>query len=155
MSPITTPIRPDNKKAITNLQSALLFLLSKGSISLKADELNTLQKQCQKEQQEANYGEATTKLVAVFQKQNGINDHLGTVEMATASKLNEVLKSLGAFDKTDKSQLVAAKLIESLKKLGALDKPNNSTVVNGSIMFEYSIASKRISIKLFDIELPV
>lgn len=98
MSPITTPIKTGNKDAITNLQAALLFLLSNQSISLTADELNALQKQWQQEQQDANYGEATTELIAVFQQQYNVGDTLGAVEEKTAAKLNEILKKLGAFD---------------------------------------------------------
>lgn len=102
MNSITTPIKTDNKEAVTNLQAALVFLLSKQSLILTADELNGLQKQWQQEQQEASYGEATTKLVAVFQKQYGISDN---ADKETAAKLNEVLKGLGAFDEAVKSPL--------------------------------------------------
>ena len=94
--PVTTPIKADNKEAITNLQSALVFLLGKQIIKVTADELSALQKLLSKEQMDARYGEATTRLVADFQKQYGVNDVLGTVGTATAAKLNEVLKGLGA-----------------------------------------------------------
>jgi hypothetical protein len=98
MHQITTPIKTDNKEAITNLQAALVFLLSNQSLYLSEDELNGLQKQWQQEQQEFNYGEATTKLVTVFQQQHKVDDKLGDVGEPTAAKLNEVLKGLGAFD---------------------------------------------------------
>ena len=103
MKQITTPIKTDSKEAITNLQAALVFLLSKQSLTLTADELNALQKQWQTEQQEANYGDATTKLVAIFQQQYNVDDTLGIVEEPTANKLNELLKALGAFDDEVKS----------------------------------------------------
>ena len=96
--PVTTPIKADNKEAITNLQSALVFLLGKQIIKVTADELSALQKLLSKEQMDARYGEATTRLVTDFQKQYGVDDLLGTVGTPTASKLNEVLKGLGFFD---------------------------------------------------------
>ncbi|MEO6720605.1 MAG: neuraminidase-like domain-containing protein [Ferruginibacter sp.] len=106
MHPITTPIKTDNKEAVNNLHTALLLLLSKQSLLLTADELNELQKQWKQEQQEASYGDATTKLVAVFQQQYKVDDQSGMVEEPTASKLNEVLKGLGVFDEMVKSFLV-------------------------------------------------
>ncbi len=66
MHPFATPIKIDNKEAVTNLHGALFFLLSKQSLQLTADDLKVLQKQLQQDLQEASYGYATTKLVAVF-----------------------------------------------------------------------------------------
>ena len=111
MHQIATPIKTDNKEAIINLQAALVFLLGKQNLYLTADELNTLQKQWQQEQQEANYGEATTKLVTVFQQQHKVDDKLGDVGEPTAAKLNEVLKELGAFDETLNPHMVYDKKI--------------------------------------------
>ena len=106
MNPITTPIKTDNKEAVTNLQAALVFLLSKQSLQLTADALKELQKQWQQEQQQASYGEATTKLVAAFQQQYGVIDNSGKVDEETAAKLNELLKGLGVFEEKVKSFLV-------------------------------------------------
>ncbi|CAN5793682.1 hypothetical protein BH11BAC3_BH11BAC3_12890 [soil metagenome] len=106
MHPITTPIKTDNKESVTNLHAALVFLLSKQSLTLTADELKALQKQWQQEQQEAAYGEVTTKLVAIFQQHYKVDDKAGMVEEPTAAQLNEVLKGLGAFDEVVKSFLV-------------------------------------------------
>ncbi len=106
MNHITTPIKTDNKGAVTNLQAALVFLLSKQSLVLTADELNALQKQWQQEQQEASYGRATKTLVATFQKQYKVDDKLGSVGETTAAKLNELLKGLGAFEEVLTSFLV-------------------------------------------------
>ena len=97
MHSITNPIKTDNKEAVTNLQAALVFLLSNQSLQLTADALTALQKLWQQEQQEASYAEATTKLVAAFQQQYGVADNSGKVDEETATKLNELLKGLGAF----------------------------------------------------------
>ncbi|MEO6832577.1 MAG: hypothetical protein ABI378_08985 [Chitinophagaceae bacterium] len=103
MNYIITPIKTDDKVAVTNLQAALVFLGSKQSIVLTADELSALQKQWQQEQQNVQLGEATRKLIAVFQEQYNVDDKLGTVGESTAVKLNEVLKGFGAFEEVVKS----------------------------------------------------
>ena len=115
MNPITTPIKTDNKEAVTNLQAALVFLLSNQSLQLTADALKELQKQWQQEQREASYGEATTKLVAAFQQQYGVADNSGKVDEETAAKLNELLKGLGAFDEQVNSFLVKGTTYRNLK----------------------------------------
>lgn len=103
MQPITTPIKIDNKETVTNLQASLVFLLSKQSLHLTANDLKVFQKQLQQELQEASYGDATTKLVTVFQQQYAVGYTLGIVDELTAAKVNEVLKGLGAFDEAVKS----------------------------------------------------
>ncbi len=105
MNPITTPIKADNKDAVTNLQSTLLFLLNKRQFRLTDDILLAYSKQLNKEMQAGKYGDGTKKLITVFQQQYGMADDMGVVQEATADKLNELLKGLGAFDEVVKSTL--------------------------------------------------
>ena len=106
MYPIFLPINPNSKgNEVTNLQECLLFLLdSKIFIAYQPpnrpgqEELNQWRKMLLEEKALSLFGEGTRQLVFNFQVQQGLGDNLrGVVEETTAVKMNELLKSLGAF----------------------------------------------------------
>lgn len=115
MVPIIATIKPaDTGPQVANLQDALLALLERKIIrSLDApnratqEELNELSKGLKQERAQSLFGEATRQLVTYFHVQQGIGDNLrGVVEDKTAAKLNELLKSIGAFDNPDSASFV-------------------------------------------------
>lgn len=106
MHPIIAPIKPgDTGLQVTNLQEAILFLYDQGIFKAfdppnrpTSEELKALTIKLRDEQTQQIYGDATTQLLRYFQIQQGLGDNLyGVVEDKTAAKLNEILKSLGAF----------------------------------------------------------
>jgi len=65
-------------------------------------ELETLSETLGDERVQTLYGDATQRLVLVFQLQNSLGDNLrGVIEDTTAAKLNEWLKKLGLFDTSE------------------------------------------------------
>lgn len=85
-------------KDIDNLQAALLFLLKKDIFKLPADTQAFTIKALEAERQQPEYGKTTQHLIRLFQQENILANQEGWVDAGTAKKLNEVLKSLGAFD---------------------------------------------------------
>ncbi len=126
MHPITTPIKQDDKEAVTNLQSALLFLLDKKQLKLTDDELQAYSKQLNEEMQAGKYGDGNKKLITIFQQQFGIADDKGIVQEATADKLNELLKALGAFDEVVKSPIEKKLEFFKFKPVTNISKKENS-----------------------------
>lgn len=125
MHPIK-PIAPGSSGPdVTNLQAALLFLISlpRNEIfnfktfeppnSPTQAELDRLAEKLRGEQLAQVFGEATKKLVGVFQIQQGLGDHLnGDVESTTAARLTELLKQLGAFN-TDAGFVVRGQVTDT------------------------------------------
>ena len=118
MKPIIAPVKADDKEAVTNLQAALLFLLTKSVYktydapnSPTEGELKELKAKLLEEIQSGFYGDATKRLVFIFQIQQSLGDNFnGVVEEETAAKLNEVLKGLGAFDETVELYAVSGRI---------------------------------------------
>lgn len=93
----------DTGSAVVNLQNALLKLLDLGIFktynapdSPTIEYLQQLTLQFKVESTNQIYGEATRKLIQIFQIQNGLGASLnGVVEATTAAKLNALLLTLG------------------------------------------------------------
>ncbi len=107
MKEIIPPITPNSTgKEVANLQECLLFLLDKNifityKLTKKPTEKELLQlrKMLIKEKAASLFGESTQQLVHYFQMQQGLGVGLkGVMEKLTASKLNVLLKELGALD---------------------------------------------------------
>ncbi len=133
MEPIIAPIKTGDTDAIVaNLQDALLALLEQkkilqppGTTGLPTpDELQKLTEGLQHERVQSMFGKTTWQLVVYFQLQQGLGDNLrGVVEEKTAAKLNELLKSIGAFDSPDLTSFVVrgqVRLADGTPLAGAL-----------------------------------
>ena len=91
---------------VSNLQAALLFLIEHDVYRTlippdrpTAEDLASLKQMLRAEQLTGQFGGATYQLLSIFQRQQGLGDHLeGKVEETTAKKLNAFLKQLGALD---------------------------------------------------------
>jgi peptidoglycan hydrolase-like protein with peptidoglycan-binding domain len=110
MQIIIPEINPGQQgKEVANLQEALIFLLKKENIKLTASEYEPAIKKLEEEQNKQEYGEATQQVVTQFQTQYNLANKEGWVDKETASKLNEVLKQLGAFDDTENDTVFIVK----------------------------------------------
>lgn len=107
MQTVTAPVKPyETGVAATNATACMLFLIENGVIKTfdspnqpTNDQLAELASKAKQELTTQTFGEASQRLVFHFQVQHGIGDQLGgTVDEATAAKLNEWLKKLGALD---------------------------------------------------------
>jgi hypothetical protein len=107
IQPTITP--GESGPQVSNLQAALLFLLEQKEPPVfrvfpapdkpTAEDIKVLTRTLRAEQLTGQFGSATRQLVSLFQRQQGLGDHLeGKVEETTAKKLNEFLKQLGALD---------------------------------------------------------
>ncbi len=113
LKPILSPINPSSPAGdITNLQDALLFLFEQGQFVSRtppdqpsAEELAALVAKLRRERVQESYGEATRQLVFFFQLQSGLGDNSrGLVDDRTLTRLNELLKQLGAFEQEPASR---------------------------------------------------
>jgi hypothetical protein len=107
MFPIKATLQlKDANPAVVNLQDALLALLENALFQVyeapnspTREELDGLIKALKQERKQSLYGDATQRLIFIFQIQQGLGDNLGgTVEEKTANLLNVLLKELGLLD---------------------------------------------------------
>ena len=107
MGAIVPPLEPSQSGAgVANLQDGLQLLLDRSIIRTvqspdrpTAEELAGLAVALAVERAESIYGRATERLVQIVQLQNGLGDNLrGVVDDATATVLNELLRSMGAIE---------------------------------------------------------
>ena len=107
MQLIIPPLKPgDTGVQAENLIQAMILLADRGIIKAlespdrpTAAELKTLIETAGKDLANATIEPATTRLVGYFQIQQGLGDQLrGVVDAATAARLNEWLKKIGALD---------------------------------------------------------
>ena len=105
MQLITAPITTNSPSdVVTNLQDGLFLLLNKGLLGVTDAALPRFQKELQQEQIDQLFGTTTSSLISIFQRQNDLAV-TGEVDEATADRLNQELKRLGAFDDTSPSRL--------------------------------------------------
>jgi len=98
MRPITAPINRNSQGSeVTNLQDGLLLLLLRQRIQVSDGDRQEYQAGIRREQVAQVYDDFTEKVVAIFQKQVGL-ETTGEVNEPTAEALNKILKELGAFD---------------------------------------------------------
>jgi hypothetical protein len=107
MQAIVPPLGPrDSGSLVVNLQDGLLLLLERDVVrsleppdSPSADELADLERAATEERDRSVYGRGTRRLVQIIQLQQSLGDNLGgLVDLPTAQVLNDLLKSVGAFD---------------------------------------------------------
>src|SRR5215212_3657188 len=110
MDRIVASIKPgDSGPAVANLQDALLALLEQKIIHALSspdrpteEEVKTIAEGLKAERVKSQFGAATRQLITIFQLQQSLGDNLrGVVEEKTASKLNELLDIIGAFNIPD------------------------------------------------------
>src|SRR5215212_2394639 len=110
MDRIVALIKPgDSGPAVANLQDALLALLEQKIINALSspdrpteEEAKTIAEGLKAERVKSQFGAATRQLITIFQLQQSLGDNLrGVVEEKTASKLNELLDFIGAFNIPD------------------------------------------------------
>ncbi len=96
----------DTGPQVANLQDALLVLLERkiirpldGPNRPTLQDLQKLTESLKQERAQSLFGKTTAQVIVYFQVQQRLGDNLGgVVEEKTAAKLNELLKSVGAFD---------------------------------------------------------
>ena len=100
MQHIIAPIsRNDRGAALYSLQEGLILLLSAGRIPATDAERPILVEKLAQEQREEAFGPATSKAVAGFQQQQGVQTARGgEVDEVTAEAMNRQLAELGAFE---------------------------------------------------------
>ena len=122
MKPVIAPINTgDQGDVVANLQSALLFLIDHSIFQVldapnypTIEELKELIQALRNENERLFFGEATTKLIQIFQIQQGLGDNLrGVAEEKTAALLNKFLSSLGAFDNAENSYWVKGIILKA------------------------------------------
>jgi len=112
MNKIIFPLKLEMKgEAIADLQDSLLLLLDQGGIQLSAAERKAHEEELRAERTQNTYGQATAKLVALFQTQNQLQTG-GAVNKPTAIALNAALERLGAFNSAapDQPRLVSGQV---------------------------------------------
>lgn len=100
MNKIISPLSADMRgEAVADLQEALRLLLDRGAI-LRDDEgaRRELSVGLEREQSTQSYGEATRKLVGIFQETHRL-EVSGEVDERTAEALNKQLRELGLLDR--------------------------------------------------------
>ena len=99
MDKIVAPINPDSLPAIIgNLQAALQLCLQREAIlANNQNERQQASAALAQEQPSQKYGGATSKIVSIFQGEHHVQG-TGRIDETTASALNQLLQSLGAFD---------------------------------------------------------
>lgn len=160
MQPISTPIKPQYQGAeVANLQQALRLLLNKGKIQILGTEYKPTLIAFGHEQQDQIYGDATKRLVQLFQEQYGIANPEGIVDKETANQLNAVLESVDAFKDTDDTVFVVKGFIRQSDgsgynqgKVVAYDKDlrreevlNEVSLKNSEGYYEISYTRKKVN----------
>ena len=113
MNRITFPLKPRMQgAAVANLQDALQLLLDRGVVLREDDAARReLMAALQRERVGQTYGNATGKLVGIFQEQRRLQAS-GEVDEPTAAALNALLNEWGLLDRTDapKSYVVSGQV---------------------------------------------
>lgn len=106
LRPIVAPINPgDSGDTVTNLHNAIILLLKRRIIRDTQDhptleDLGRLADGLLTESSNSQFDVSTRQLIIVFQRQEQLDILRGIVDEATATKLNDVLKSIDAFAST-------------------------------------------------------
>jgi hypothetical protein len=100
MQPIASPIIPSSQGAeVTNLQDGLLLLLRRQLIQLTDEQRQHYEMHLSGESREPGYNDVTQSLVAIFRSQYELPAIAsGELDAATAEKLTQLLRQIGAID---------------------------------------------------------
>lgn len=100
MQPIAFPIIPSSQGAeVTNLQDGLLLLLRRQLIQLTDEQRQHYEMHLSGESREPGYNDVTQSLVAIFRAQYSLQAIAsGELDAATAEKLTQLLRQIGAID---------------------------------------------------------
>src|SRR5262249_14143294 len=137
MQPIVFPINAgDSGPQVANLIQALLVFVERHVIKPvddangpSADELRGVAERARKELSPASFGKATQPLVEYFQQQH-VAGHAarGSVDAATADRMNELLSSLGLLE--EGTLVVVAGYVRGAAKDGEAGEPVAGVVVH-------------------------
>ena len=107
MKPVKAPLKVgDRGPEVTNLQDALQFLIERRTIQMPDSNSTSLLERLQRDREQEFYSDGGTyPVIQLFQKQYELSV-TGSVDEATAAKLNELLRGLGAFDETALTKFV-------------------------------------------------
>ncbi|MBI4519155.1 MAG: carboxypeptidase regulatory-like domain-containing protein, partial [Deltaproteobacteria bacterium] len=164
MNKIIYPLKPEDRgEPVADLQEGLRLMVVKGVLQLSPDDRKTLGERLQHERAEISYGEATYRLVRLFQQQRHL-EPTGRVDEHTANVINAILEQLGAFRPApqDQQRLVGGQvrredglLLQGVRVLasheageGAIRLGEDTTDAEGRYTIRYNLPPEVISIRL-------